>query len=302
LNLKYNFLLLFIAWGGNYFVAGGAVEGGKILGQYPNTLDSSSPLIFEPGIVVPTTPWESVWNGISQWMGITNPADLDEILPNRNTFSNLFSKATIYGGSNPPPPPTRSPTRPPTRAPTRAPTRSPTADGPCEDDSSFTFILDNGNTRTCDWLTTNADRASARLAKYCVKDDVGSACRLSCSFCVANPTPSPSCEDDPSFTFVLDNGNTRFCPWLTRNADATSTRIGKYCVKDDVGSGCPQSCNMCPPSCKDDPTFTFVLDNGNTRECRWLTMNSSKTEVRTRKYCAKDDVNSACAESCNSCP
>jgi len=286
------------AWGGNYFVAGGDVDGGKILGQYPNSLDSSSPLVFEPGIVIPTTPWEAVWNGVSQWLGVTNPSDLDEVLPNRNSFSNLFSRATIYGGSTPPPPPTRSPTRPPTRSPTRA----PTPDGPCEDDSSFTFILNNGKTKRCGWLTMNPNVASSRIETYCILDDVSSACRQSCNVCVANPTPSPSCEDDPSFTFILDIGQTKFCNWLTANPRATSKRIGKYCVKEDVGSGCPQSCDLCATVCQDDPNFTFTLINGKRQKCRWLTANGDKIDFRTGIYCVRDDVSNACAESCSSCP
>jgi len=86
------------AWGGNYFVAGGDIDGGKILGTYPDDLTNDSPIIFQPGIVIPTTPWEAVWNPIAQWFGITDPAKLGIVLPNRAKLADkLFSKADLYG-------------------------------------------------------------------------------------------------------------------------------------------------------------------------------------------------------------
>jgi uncharacterized protein (DUF1501 family) len=88
------------AWGGNYFIMGGDLTdggGGKILGTYPDDLSNDSPDVFRPGIVIPTTPWESLWNPIAQWFGIEEN-DLDEILPNRHEFMDrLFSKADLYG-------------------------------------------------------------------------------------------------------------------------------------------------------------------------------------------------------------
>merc|ERR1712196_80271 len=51
------------AWGGNYFIMGGAVKGGQILGQYPELVESS-PLYMRRGRIVPTTSWEMIWNGV----------------------------------------------------------------------------------------------------------------------------------------------------------------------------------------------------------------------------------------------
>ncbi len=59
------------AWGGNYWIAGGEVRGKTMLGEYPTSLDDG-PLIFQPGIVIPTTPWDALWNGVAQWLGITD--------------------------------------------------------------------------------------------------------------------------------------------------------------------------------------------------------------------------------------
>ncbi len=82
------------AWGNNLFVAGGSVDGGKILGEFPE-LASDKPLIFSPGIVVPTTPWESLWNSVAQWFGV-DEGDLDTILPHRGTFDNLFQEDDLF--------------------------------------------------------------------------------------------------------------------------------------------------------------------------------------------------------------
>ena len=84
------------AWGGNYFITGGDVKGKQILGKYPDTLDASGPLSFEPGILIPSTPWESVWLGVSQWLGISNDDDLDEVIPNRKSFWNLYEKHDLF--------------------------------------------------------------------------------------------------------------------------------------------------------------------------------------------------------------
>ncbi len=45
------------AWGGNYFIAGGEVQGKQILGEFPKNLSDDGPLVFAPGIVIPTLPW-----------------------------------------------------------------------------------------------------------------------------------------------------------------------------------------------------------------------------------------------------
>ncbi len=78
------------AWGGNYFAASGSFDGGKVLGEFPRNLTNDGDYAFEPGIVIPSYPWESLWNGIAQWFGVTSPNDLTTVLPNRNTFANLL--------------------------------------------------------------------------------------------------------------------------------------------------------------------------------------------------------------------
>ena len=72
-------------WGSNLFFAGGAVKGGQILGTYPDDLTNQSPHVMA-GTVIPTTPFDSMWNSIAQWMGVTTDAGLDLVAPNRNSF------------------------------------------------------------------------------------------------------------------------------------------------------------------------------------------------------------------------
>jgi len=54
------------AWGGNYFVAGGGLEGGVIHGQFPSDLTDDGPLNIGRGRLIPTTPWEAVWKPIAE--------------------------------------------------------------------------------------------------------------------------------------------------------------------------------------------------------------------------------------------
>ena len=64
-------------------ILGGDVKGGQILGEYPSDLTPSGLLVDDRGRFIPTTSWDSIWNGILEWTGVTNEADLDYCLPNR---------------------------------------------------------------------------------------------------------------------------------------------------------------------------------------------------------------------------
>jgi len=83
-------------WGGNYFLMGGSVKGGNILGQYPVDLSDSGLLNAGRGRVIPSTSWEQIWNGIAQWFDITESTDLDRVLPNRKKFPNLFTSRDLF--------------------------------------------------------------------------------------------------------------------------------------------------------------------------------------------------------------
>ena len=50
------------AWGGNYLLLGGALNGSQMLGKYPDSLNESSSVnIGRKHRILPTTPWEAVW-------------------------------------------------------------------------------------------------------------------------------------------------------------------------------------------------------------------------------------------------
>merc|ERR1711881_202474 len=106
-------------WGGNYFIIGGGIAGGRVLGKYPDDLTETSRLNASRSFrvrFIPTTGWDSIWNGIVEWYGdgfgdddVVTDDDLDYVLPNRansirpvlgegeeNEFQ-LYKKTDLYG-------------------------------------------------------------------------------------------------------------------------------------------------------------------------------------------------------------
>lgn len=92
------------AWGGNYFMFGGSVDGRRIHGNYPDDISATSALNLGRGRLLPTTSWDCIWNGVSEWLGVEEDKDLDYILPNRlassgsygSMFSPLFSRDDMF--------------------------------------------------------------------------------------------------------------------------------------------------------------------------------------------------------------
>merc|ERR1712046_26898 len=95
------------AWGGNAMLIGGAVRGGVIHGQYPSDITKHGPLMLSRGRIIPTTPWESLWHGVAEWMDV-HPSMMAEVVPNMvnfaapatnglsNTTGALFSKQQLF--------------------------------------------------------------------------------------------------------------------------------------------------------------------------------------------------------------
>jgi uncharacterized protein (DUF1501 family) len=84
-------------WGGNYFIMGGSVQGGKIHGQYPQDITTDGPLNLGRGRIVPTTSWDSILNSIVEWMGVEDEEGLNYCLPNRlKTGTTLLEKSDVF--------------------------------------------------------------------------------------------------------------------------------------------------------------------------------------------------------------
>jgi uncharacterized protein (DUF1501 family) len=47
--------------------------------------------------LIPTTPWEGVWNGLAEWFGVTSD-NMSKVIPNKANFGgvNIFSKAVMF--------------------------------------------------------------------------------------------------------------------------------------------------------------------------------------------------------------
>ena len=65
-------------------VAGTGVLGrlGTVLKRNGHSVNSS-PLNIGRGRVLPTTSWDAIWNGVSEWMGVDSSEDKDYCLPGR---------------------------------------------------------------------------------------------------------------------------------------------------------------------------------------------------------------------------
>ena len=83
------------AWGGNHFVASGSLKGGKMLGTFPNSLTDDGDRSIGRGRVIPSSPWELVWNGIAQWFGVEN-TQMNKVLPNAQNFPNLPTRNDLF--------------------------------------------------------------------------------------------------------------------------------------------------------------------------------------------------------------
>jgi len=77
---------------------GGGLNGGRILGEYPDDLTDNGPLVLSRNRIVPTTSWDSIMNGVAMWTGIHDNNSLDKILPNRKIFGDsLYTEKDLFG-------------------------------------------------------------------------------------------------------------------------------------------------------------------------------------------------------------
>lgn len=136
----------------------------------------------------------------------------------------------------------------PSRTPTAIPTSSPSTDEPtyhptitCLDDHSFTFTLDNGIVRDCSWITGNSQNTPIRIAAYCPKAHIKSACKATCQFC--------TCKNNISFKFEISTGEMKHCKFITFNPFKIEQRRESQCGTvtnpSEVANNCPFDCGFC---------------------------------------------------------
>ncbi|MBD5781161.1 DUF1501 domain-containing protein [Pelagicoccus sp. NFK12] len=82
-------------WGGNAFVIGGPVQGGRIYGTYPD-LHIGSDLDTGRGRQIPTTSVDQYCGEIAKWFGVSN-GDLETVFPNIQNFYDPYSLAPPLG-------------------------------------------------------------------------------------------------------------------------------------------------------------------------------------------------------------
>lgn len=83
------------AWGGIHFVAGGAVDGRKIYGQFPD-LYEDNPLDVGRGRLIPTISVDEYFAELALWLGVPK-GSLPLVLPNIERFYSLSNSANPVG-------------------------------------------------------------------------------------------------------------------------------------------------------------------------------------------------------------
>jgi uncharacterized protein (DUF1501 family) len=85
------------AWGGNAFVIGGALNGGKILGNYPSILKLGDGLdLGTNGRLLPTTGVDPYYADLLLWFGVQK-SELSQALPNIGNFYDISSTSPPLG-------------------------------------------------------------------------------------------------------------------------------------------------------------------------------------------------------------
>lgn len=103
----------------------------------------------------------------------------------------------------------------------------------CLDDPHFFYLVQG---RVCAFIGSQ----EFLREEYCPVTEVALNCPKTCGVC---------CNDDPSFRYLINSGESEACGFLTSSPSDTDERISKYCNHfQGVNEGCPQSCNNCPSS------------------------------------------------------
>lgn len=78
------------AWGTHVFVAGGAVKGGQIYGEFPELQPRGNQSSGSKGRWIPTTSVDQYCAVLARWMGVTDSSAMETIFPNLSRFNDPF--------------------------------------------------------------------------------------------------------------------------------------------------------------------------------------------------------------------
>jgi uncharacterized protein (DUF1501 family) len=73
------------AWGGNAFVLGGAVNGGRVYGNYPDLALNGPNIVTSRGVTLPGWSVDEYFAELALWLGVT-PGQLPSVLPRITNF------------------------------------------------------------------------------------------------------------------------------------------------------------------------------------------------------------------------
>ncbi len=83
-------------WGGNHFVLGGGLDGGRLYGEFPEDISDGNDLDTGRGRLIPTTSVDQYFAELALWLGISK-SDLALALPNIERFYDLSSGSSPLG-------------------------------------------------------------------------------------------------------------------------------------------------------------------------------------------------------------
>jgi uncharacterized protein (DUF1501 family) len=84
------------AWGGNALVMGGPIQGGRIVGTFPDLTLESNDDVGYGGRLLPSTSVDKLFGELLRWFGVT-PANMSYVLPNIANFYNVNSGTLPLG-------------------------------------------------------------------------------------------------------------------------------------------------------------------------------------------------------------
>lgn len=275
------------AWGGNYMMFGGAVAGGKIVGNYPEHF-VDSPLNVGRGRLIPTTPWDAVFSAVATWIGVPNSA-LDEVCPNIGNFdsSYLFDPNDLFLDI-PQPTPTVSPT---TSAPTDGPSEQPTllTKSPAPSVSPSNSVSSYpSNSPSKSPSASPSDGGSSYPSNSPSKSPSASPSVGSTGAPSTSPSiPDPTCFDDESYRF---NGKeTSTCAFIGQKKEERCWKKDTI-TKQFAFEHCRASCDRC--KCQNDD-FYWEIPSQTCED--WVKLKKAKRcalspliQQNCKKYCKQE--------------